>query len=278
MLMDGHTHTELCPHGSGEATEQMIQRAIQLGMQRYCITEHAPLPPEFAAQYAGTPAGFTEAALRLDQVDDYLRLAHGLQRKYANRLDISVGFEVDFLPGHVAWTRRFLDAYGPQTQENILSVHFMQGRDDHFWCIDMSTDDFKTGFGEWLAQPQRVFAQYYKTVLASVRADLGNYAPQRIGHMSLVRKYQDFFGLTDPLNTDNLAIIDQILNLVDQQRRELDLNLAGLYKPFCNDFYPGNQILRRARKLDIPLIYGSDAHDVMSVGRGQHLVKELIND
>ncbi len=276
--MDGHTHTELCPHGSGEATEQMIQRAIQLGMQRYCITEHAPLPPEFAAQYAGTPAGFTEAALRLDQVDDYLRLAHGLQRKYANRLDISVGFEVDFLPGHVAWTRRFLDAYGPQTQENILSVHFMQGRDDHFWCIDMSTDDFKTGFGEWLAQPQRVFAQYYKTVLASVRADLGNYAPQRIGHMSLVRKYQDFFGLTDPLNTDNLAIIDQILNLVDQQRRELDLNLAGLYKPFCNDFYPGNQILRRARKLDIPLIYGSDAHDVMSVGRGQHLVKELIND
>ncbi|MDI4583985.1 histidinol-phosphatase HisJ [Oenococcus sp. UCMA 14587] len=278
MLMDGHTHTELCPHGSGESTEQMIQRAIQLGMQRYCITEHAPLPPEFAAQYAGTPAGFKEAALRLDQVDDYLRLANGLQHKYANQLDISVGFEVDFLPDHVAWTRHFLDVYGTQTQENILSVHFMQGRDDHFWCIDMSTDDFKTGFGKWLAQPQRVFAQYYKTVLASVRADLGNYAPQRIGHMSLVRKYQDFFGLTDPLNTDNLAIIDQILNLIHQQQRELDLNLAGLYKPFCNDFYPGKQILRHARKLDIPLVYGSDAHDVMSVGRGQHLVKKLIND
>lgn len=51
--MDGHTHTELCPHGSGEATEKMIQRAIQLGFQRYCITEHAPLPPAFRDQYEG---------------------------------------------------------------------------------------------------------------------------------------------------------------------------------------------------------------------------------
>ena len=277
MLMDGHTHTELCPHGSGEATEQMIQRAIQLGMQKYCITEHAPLPPEFERQFAGSLEGFTEASLRLDQVDEYLQLAQGLQQKYADQIEISVGFEVDFLPDHIAWTRQFLDTYGPQTQESILSVHFMRGKDDQFWCVDLSTDDFAAGFEQWLSTPQRLFAQYYQTVLESVQADLGQYAPQRVGHMSLVRKYQDYFKLTEPLNDENLTLVDRTLALVKQQRRELDLNLAGLYKPFCNDFYPGNQILKRAQKLAIPLVYGSDAHDIASVGRGQHLIKKLIN-
>lgn len=274
--MDGHTHTELCPHGSGEATEKMVQRAIQLGFQRYCITEHAPLPPAFRDQYEGTPAGYTEASLREDQVADYLALANGLKTKYAGQIEISVGFEVDFLPEHVAWTRDFLNTYGPRTQESILSVHFMRGLRQHFWCVDMSTDDFAAGFGQWLKTPQRVFEQYYQTVLASVQADLGPYAPQRIGHMSLVRKYQDYFGLTEPLDVHNLQLVDQTLALVKQQRRQLDLNLAGLYKPYCNDFYPGEQILQRAQKLDIPLVYGSDAHDIASVWRGYHLIKKLI--
>lgn len=274
--MDGHTHTELCPHGSGEATEKMIQRAIQLGFQRYCITEHAPLPPAFRDQYEGTPAGYTEASLRENQVADYLALANGLKTKYTGQIEISVGFEVDFLPEHVAWTRDFLNTYGPRTQESILSVHFMRGLRQHFWCVDMSTDDFAAGFGQWLKTPQRVFEQYYQTVLASVQADLGPYAPQRIGHMSLVRKYQDYFGLTEPLDVHNLQLVDQTLALVKQQRRQLDLNLAGLYKPYCNDFYPGEQILQRAQKLDIPLVYGSDAHGIASVGRGYHLIKKLI--
>ncbi|CAM3089326.1 histidinol-phosphatase HisJ [Lactiplantibacillus plajomi] len=277
MLVDGHTHTELCPHGSGEATAKMIERAIQLGFKRYCITEHAPLPPAFKAQYAGSPAGFTEASLRLDQVDEYLELAHQLQRDYADQIEVSVGFEVDFLPDYVDWTRAFLDEYGPQTQESILSVHFMVGATGKTWPIDMSPADFKAGFGQWLAAPQRLFQQYYQTVLASVQADLGNYAPQRIGHMSLVRKYQDYFGITEPLAASNLALVDQILALIKAQNRQLDLNLAGLFKPFCNDFYPGAQILTRAQKLDIPLVYGSDAHDIASVGHGFHLIKKLIN-
>ncbi|AVW10918.1 histidinol-phosphatase HisJ [Lactiplantibacillus paraplantarum] len=276
MLMDGHTHTELCPHGSGEATDKMVQRAIQLGMQRYCITEHAPLPPAFRNQYEGTLAGYTEASLRLDQVDDYLALANELKVKHAGQIEISVGFEVDFLPDHVAWTRDFLNTYGPQTQESILSVHFMRGRHDHFWPVDMSTDDFSAGFGQWLSTPQQVFEHYYQTVLASVQTDLGPYAPQRIGHMSLVRKYQDYFNLNEPLDANNLELVDQILALIKQQHRQLDLNLAGLYKPFCNDFYPGEQILKRAKKLGIPMIYGSDAHDIISVGRGYHLIKKLI--
>lgn len=52
MKIDGHTHTELCPHGSHESTESMIERAIKLGFEHYCITEHAPLPRGFEKSIA----------------------------------------------------------------------------------------------------------------------------------------------------------------------------------------------------------------------------------
>ena len=53
MKMDGHTHTQLCAHGSGEKTEKMIEKAIRLGFTDYCITEHAPLPAGFETSYEG---------------------------------------------------------------------------------------------------------------------------------------------------------------------------------------------------------------------------------
>lgn len=277
MLMDGHTHTELCPHGSGEPVEKMIQRAIQLGMKKYCITEHAPLPPDFINSYQGSEDGVTEASLKINDLSTYFKLTQTLQKKYRDQIEISIGFEVDYLEGFEDFTKRFLDEYGPMTQENILSVHFMKGTNDKFYCVDDGVENFSAGFRDWLDNPQVVFQHYYSTVLKSVEANLGDYSPQRIGHMSLIRKYQDYFNLTEQINDSNTRLALLCLTKMKEQNRELDLNLAGLYKPLCNDFYPGEQILKMAQKLAIPLIYGSDAHNIESVGRGIHLVKTLIN-
>lgn len=275
MLMDGHTHTELCPHGSGEPVEKMIQRAIDLGMEKYCITEHAPLPPNFKDSYQGSVDGLTEASLEMDQLPKYFELAERMQAKFKDRIKVTVGFEVDYLEGFEDFTRHFLNKYGPRTQENILSVHFMKGTNDKFWCVDNGFDDFQNGFSKYLDDPQKIFAHYYQTVQKSVEADLGKYAPQRIGHMSLVRKYQDHFHISADLDENNLELVNDILQKIKKQDRQLDLNLAGLYKPYCNDFYPGKQILRMAESLSIPLIYGSDAHDIDSVGHGIHLINSL---
>ncbi|MFD1472822.1 histidinol-phosphatase HisJ [Companilactobacillus mishanensis] len=275
MLMDGHTHTEFCPHGSREPVEKMIQRAIGLGMEKYCITEHAPLPPDFTESYEGSEDGVSEASIQLDEVEPYLKQMKSLQSKYSEQIQISIGFEVDYLEGFEDFTRRFLEEYGPQTQESILSVHFMKGTDNKFWCVDNGVDDFANGFKQWLNDPQALFEQYYQTVAKSVDSDLSKYRPQRIGHMSLIRKYQDHFKITEDLDQQNLDLVMKILTTVKQQQRELDLNLAGLYKPLCNDFYPGKQVLSMAQQLGIPAVYGSDAHDIESVGHGLHLLKSL---
>ena len=71
-LVDGHVHTELCPHGSGDRTALMIEKAIELRIEKVCLTEHAPLPAGFAAEYGGDKKAYNTASLKLNQVDSYL--------------------------------------------------------------------------------------------------------------------------------------------------------------------------------------------------------------
>lgn len=272
MKKDGHTHTELCPHGSGDETAKMIEKAIELGFSDYCITEHAPLPEGFATEFKGKNEGLETASLKWSQLDDYFELCEKLQEKYGNVINIKVGFEIDYLPGFEVDIKNFLDEYGPRTQENILSVHFMKGTANGFWCVDYDTTEFANGFSDFLANPQNLYYRYFKLIQQAVSADLGKYAPQRIGHMNLIKKYQDYFGLPVKFNNSNLELITDILNIVKTKKMELDFNTAGLYKPYCNEVYPGKQILQIACEKKIPLVFGSDAHSMSEVGRGYHLV------
>jgi histidinol-phosphatase (PHP family) len=108
-------------------------------------------------------------------------------------------------------------------------------------------------------------------VLQEVTTDLGEFRPQRLGHLNLIQKYQDYFHFPNEFDQENLELIHEILLSIKQQHRELDFNTAGLYKPYCNDFYPGKQITRMAQQMGIPLVFGSDAHAIVEVGRGWHL-------
>ncbi|KRL02691.1 histidinol-phosphatase HisJ [Liquorilactobacillus capillatus] len=276
MKIEGHTHTELCPHGSGEPVEKMIRKAISLGFDQYCITEHAPLPQGFSRKYGGSKEGLTTASLAWDDLEAYFALTEKLKQKYASQIQISIGFEVDYLPDFEAETRAFLNEYGKRTQQNILSVHFMAGKDEKLWCLDYTTKDFAEGFKNLLAQPYQLYQAYLELVSQSIMADLGKYQPQRIGHMSLIKKYQDYFKLPEEFNAANIELIKKILDLIKQQGRELDFNTAGLYKEFCNDFYPGKQIAELALQKKVPLIFGSDAHSIIEVGHGYHL-KNIFN-
>lgn len=273
---EGHSHTEFCPHGSGDDVELMIQKAIKLGFKEYSITEHAPLPEEFSAVYQGQLTGLTEASMAAADLDAYFAKANHMREKYADQIKIHIGFEVDYLPDFTDWTREFLNQYGPQTTDNILSVHFMKGKNGKYWCVDDTPEDFREGLLSQHPHSQELYAAYFHEVLTSVQADLGQYAPNRIGHMTLIKKFQDLFDLDREFSSDNGQIITSILHVVKEQGRELDLNAAGLYKKFCNEQYPTYSIIKMAKQLKIPLIYGSDAHSIDDIGRGYNGLISLI--
>ncbi len=273
MKWDGHTHTEFCPHGSGETAESMVRRAIELGFTRYSITEHAPLPKYLAGQLPDGQRNVMETSNILEKdVDAYIKEVLRLQKLYKDQIQIWAGFEVDYIEGTEAWYRDFLGEYGPWLDDAVLSVHYIK-KDGFLHPLDSSHDYVVQklipsvgGFGPYCQA-------YYQTVLDSIYADLGPYGPKRIGHMSLCRKYQ-LAGELKPENQEvngtDPAVPDAALECLDaihSRGYSLDFNTAGLSKPLCRQYYPGEPLAHRALQLHIPLVFGSDSHGIGDVGR-----------
>ncbi len=257
---DGHTHTELCPHGSREPTENLVLRAIQLGFQSYCLTEHPPLPPGFE-----DPAPDKSCGLVPEDLDRYFELGENLKKNFSSRVELKVGLEVDFIPGFNQSTRELLDTYGNIVEDSLLSVHFLEGKNG--WrCVDHSPDDFKDGLLDWYGNIEAVYEAYWKRLKQAVLADLGPYKPRRLAHLSLVHKFQKRFPLQNPFQFR--AQVEEILDLVREKQMELDLDAAGLFKPDCQEIYPAPWIIQSALKRGIPFVYGSDAHSLKGVGQG----------
>ena len=71
MKWDGHTHTKFCYHGSNAAEELYIDRAIELGFERYTISEHPPLP----AGYVVDERLMKELAMPVNELPIYMDYA-----------------------------------------------------------------------------------------------------------------------------------------------------------------------------------------------------------
>ena len=271
---DGHTHTEFCPHGSRESTELFIQRAIELGFETYSLTEHPPLPAHFH-----DPAPDKSCGMVPEDLESYLSHAKKLSDRFSSQIFLKVGLEVDFIPGFEDATRQLLQQVGSELADSVLSVHFLPGKGG--WrCVDYSAEDFKDGLLDFYGSIEAVHEAYWLAVQQAIETDLGPFKPRRIGHLSLVHKFQKKFALPNPKQFQ--PKVCEILDQIQAREMELDLNAAGLFKPDCQEIYPPAWILRQAIQRKIPLIYGSDAHSVQGVGQGfeeaENLVKSLMSN
>nr|WP_309101483.1 histidinol-phosphatase HisJ [Fredinandcohnia onubensis] len=268
MKKDGHTHTEFCPHGPGEDVELFIQKAIELGFTEYSITEHNPLPKSFRDQASGAREAIITGGMNVNDVEPYLRKMHELKDKYKSDIKINVGFEVDYLPGFENWTIDFLNEYGKQIDDSILSLHFQNGSGG-FRAIDFSPEDFDSGLVQHYGSFQKAQENYFSTYLEMVEADLGFYKPIRMGHLTLCQKFQAYFeSEATSLSDTSLILIDRIIEKVKDRGYEFDFNTAGIFKEYCGETYPSASIINRVKEKGVQFVYGSDSHSSQDVGRG----------
>ena len=114
-----------------------------------------------------------------------------------------------------------------------------------------------------------VYKAYFHTLQKSIVSELGKFKPKRIGHISLITKFQKKF----PSNVKLDTYLSPILTLIKEHGYELDVNTAGLFKPYCGETYPPLPIIQAAKHMGIPLCYGSDAHHPIDLGRGLDTLK-----
>lgn len=273
---NGHSHSEFCPHGSGEDTEDFVRAAIESGFKTYSITEHFPMPPQFYTMARGSRHAIETAAMNYECLPDYFSKMNYLKDKYADQIRILVGFEFDYIEGCQEWTSCQLQEFGDQIDDAILSVHFLP-TDNGLRAVDDNFDDFCNGVMNYYKSPVGVANKYLSTVLEAVKWDCPN-KPKRYGHITLYRKWRKQFDKDTVWHDEKTdKLVDKILKNVAKHKEMLDCNMSGLAKFSQREPSPYVSIIEKAEERGIRMIYGSDAHDSKSIDQGfnEYLVQKL---
>lgn len=251
MKIDGHIHTPYCPHGTTDTLINYIEKAINQSFTQISFTEHAPLPSNFK-----DPTPEQDSGMNPDLLSRYFEELIELKTFYKNKINIKIGLEVDYIEGYEQETTDFLNEVGPKLDDAILSVHFLKFQ-EQYCCVDFSSTEYLR-FAQLLGGIQNLYNLYYNTVKKSILADLGPFKPNRIGHPTLVHKFQHAH---NSVINDNKQI-KEVLKLMKAHHYTLDFNSAGLSKSQCLEPYPPLAYIEFAKEIGLPFIFGSDAHQV----------------
>jgi len=238
--IDLHNHTIRCNHAEG-TVDEYIERAIALGIDVYGFSEHAPM--DFDEGYR----------LAFDEMAAYENDIRTARERYKADIDIRLGYEVDWLPGHM--DERVL---GADVDFLIGSVHF----------IDKWSFDNPEFIGGWKSRDiDEIWQAYFEateTMAKSGKFDI-------VGHFDLIKifKYMP--------KKDIRLLAKNALDAIKQSGMTLEINAAGLRKPVAEP-YPSKMLLEEAYALDIPITFGSDAHTVDQVGYGYEEVAALAKE
>lgn len=240
MRIDLHNHTTRCNHAEG-TIDEYIQKAIALGIDIYGFSEHAPM--DFDPNYR---LAFNEMQAYHDDV------LHA-KEKYKNDIQILLGYEVDWLEGHMS--EKVLNA---DIDYLIGSVHFIDK-----WSFD--NPEFLDGWKN--KDIDEIWKAYFEATEAMARS--GKF--DIVGHLDLIKVFKFM------PKKDIRMLAKASLQAIKRSNMVMEINTAGLRKP-VGEMYPSRELLEEAYSLDIPITFSSDAHAVDQVGFGYDLATALAKD
>lgn len=261
MKWDGHTHTRFCYHGSSAEQELYIDRAIELGFERYTISEHPPLP----AGWVDDPPLFQELAMPLEELPVYMEFVKQMKRRYEEKIEITIGLELDYLPGRVDFTKRMVDDWQQDLEDVVYSVHYLPGVGG-MRCIDYKPSDFEQHLLAHYGTMENVVNTYYDHVEAAIEQAAQLPMRTRIGHINLIEKFSSALPPIDQALIKRR--LESILPLLARTKVGVDVNTAGLRVGTYGKPYVPEWFLAECRKLGIACVYGSDSHKPDHVGQG----------
>jgi len=222
MIIDLHNHTTLCNHAEGNISEY-IEKAIDSGTQIFGFSEHAPM--DFDPEYR----------MKFSQMSKYEADILKAREKYKDKIEILLGYEVDYLKGHM--DSRVLNA---NVDYLIGSVHFIDE-----WGFD--NPEF---IGRYKSENiDEIWKKYFDTVQEMAKSGLFDI----VGHFDLIK----IFKFMPNIDINQLAL--KALKAIKKADMVLEINIAGYRKPI-GEAYPSKSILQQAYDLDIPITFASDAH------------------
>ena len=243
----GHSG-EFCRHATG-TLEEVLEAAVVAGFTAYGVSEHAPRQrdEDLSADEADLSAADTRRTFRR-----YAEWARELSGRFADRLEVLVGFEAESVPPD-SWPRvmRELRESGPFDYV-VGSVHHVAG-----WPIDESEDGYLAAAAA-LGGPRALEHGYFEELAELV----DTLRPEIVGHFDLVRWMQ---GRNPEFDRESWPAVERALQAVEASGALLDVNSAPVRKGL-GPVYPMPAVLERARGLGIRVTLGDDSHGPQQVG------------
>lgn len=248
LCCDYHMHTPRCGDASG-TYEEYIEKALERGLREIGFSGHSPqyfLPRDMRRR---------ESAIPEEELELYVKEVETLQEKYRGSLEIRLGLEVDFVPGHEEELARIVAFCA--WDYLLLSVHYLND-----WPFDHPK--YIARYSEW--DIDDLFATYYRVLKEGIETGLFD----AVAHLDLPKK----FGFHP---TREILELEEVLSSCAKHGVALELNTAGWRRP-VKEAYPSRLILVRARELGLSVCVGSDAHRPEDVGRDFERAKVLLQE
>lgn len=250
---DYHMHTQF---SDGQASiEEMAQSAIEKRLSRICITDHMPLPCD------------RRYTMDRKRVDEYRLGVRTAQAEYADRLEIKLGIELEYVPQFRFWVRSILEMGWDST---IISVHSLF-KNDALLMVNGSVQEFEKLLQAFDNDIRAVLKTYFETVQAA--AGTGWF--DIVGHLDVVKKHNTgnrYFFESDPFYK---TLVRDTLDIIRQRNVKMEINTAGFNHP-VNAPYPSPWVVREAMEMGIPIVLSSDAHDPGSIGQYFHAIDDCV--
>lgn len=217
-----HSHTFRCNHANGTEREY-IERAIEGGVKTFGFSDHAP--------YAFEDGYESFFRVPMEQAEEYVSTLSALREEYADRIDIRIGFEMEYYPQHFDKMLQTVRSVGAEYL--ILGQHFIGNEHPGGHPSGSGTDD--------LAKLE----DYVNCVIAGMRSGAFTYVA-----------HPDMF-----LYTGDAADYEREMRRICVASREtgipLEINFLGLRD---HRSYPNEAFWKIAGEERSPVTFGHDAH------------------
>ncbi len=245
----GHSG-QFCSHGQ-DTLEAVIQAYIAAGFAWVGITEHMP-PVDDRFLYPEERQAGLDARLMLERFENYIIEGRRLQKKYADLLEIFIGFETEAYTGAMALARTLQEKYQPDYL--VGGVHHVA--DIPFDYSRKVYDRAVSAAGSIEALYCRYFDLQYEMIQTL--------QPKVVAHFDLIRIYDAHY--VHRWRQPAIArCIERNLELIGRLDLILDYNVAALRKG-ASEPYLSDSILDRAKVMGIAVVPSDDSHGAGMAG------------
>ncbi len=224
MIANYHTHTSRCRHADG-LDEEYIQKAIAEGVKILGFSDHAPYiyPDGYVSYYKMTP----------DEAGEYHASLKALARKYADKIDIRIGYEAEYYPE--LWNKTF-EFWKSENRPEFLILG------QHYVTEEYAESAVHSATG---TDKPEMLTRYVNLICEAIGKGRFTY----VAHPDVIR----YRGDLDLYRTE----MKRIIKAACECDIPLEINLLGIHE---RRHYPTDEFWKLASEYSPKVVFGCDAH------------------